>query len=72
VTIGVCASCQAAIEWVRSPYGKRMPLDLGLQLDGNLVVDAEGVAYVTNDRPARRSHFVTCPQAGDWRKGRKP
>jgi hypothetical protein len=66
--IRACRSCQAAVEWVVTINGKPMPLDLGLQLDGNLVVGSDGIARATEDRPARRSHFATCPHAHQHRR----
>jgi hypothetical protein len=72
-----CKSCGAQIEWVRTESGKAMPLDIDPVDDGNLVVvggvaskwtpelDAAGIPP-----PRRVSHFVTCPNAGDWRKPR--
>ena len=63
------------VDWALTEKGKRMPLDAELVTNGNLeVVGYEGdvpiVAYVTPEAGVERagSHFVTCPQQGQWRK----
>ena len=68
-----CKSCKAAIEWARTPSGRRIPVDLAPTADGNLVV-INGTAYTYNyeDRalkvPRRTPHFATCPDARLWRQ----
>lgn len=67
-----CRSCDAPIVWALTVKGARMPLDPGLHPDGNLAVGPDGIARVTEHRPARRSHFVSCPDADRHRRrGRK-
>lgn len=77
-----CKSCNAEIEWVKSEAsGRPMPLDVTRDGRGNIVETpngnlavAAGMAhpYGSDDkrlaRDRRASHFVTCPQAGDWRR----
>ena len=68
-----CRSCHAPIEWAITPKGSRIPLDVGTYSDGNIVVDADGVAHVIgalDEQPflARRSHFAICPGARSYRK----
>lgn len=63
-----CRTCGAAIEWALTEKGKRIPLNPGSHDNGNLVVGADGVARSTDERPARLSHFATCPQADEHRK----
>lgn len=50
-----------------------MPVDLEPTDDGNVRIDAQGVADVYPQRPLGHDgplylcHFVTCPQANEWR-----
>lgn len=79
-----CRSCGDPMTWVVGPNGKAMPLDADedgdplLVAGGNLafsgVIENDGkrhVVYVTPSREVRamRSHFATCEQADEWRKG---
>jgi hypothetical protein len=57
--------------------GKAMPLDAEPTVDGNIILDAMGKAYVVdadeyvNPKVARyTSHFATCPSADEFRKSR--
>jgi hypothetical protein len=51
-----------------------MPLDAEPADDGTILVDADrgyGIVVPVASLPGRplyRSHFATCPQAGEWRK----
>lgn len=80
-----CSSCGAPIVWVKTPLGKMMPLDEKLI---RYKQNPEGKDFLVSDRGetircdlvfeglptgmARRSHFVTCPNADKFRKrGRK-
>lgn len=54
-----------------------MPLDAEPTVDGNIILDAMGKAYVVdadeyvNPKVARyTSHFATCPSADEFRKSR--
>jgi hypothetical protein len=71
-----CRSCTAPIVWATTGGGKRMPVDAEPVADGNVElspVNGNPVATVL-DAPSlipgalRRSHFVTCPDAGAWRQ----
>lgn len=61
-----CSTCDAEILWVQMETGGRMP------------VDAKAQKVVIIDEPSRRgrvvsahvSHFVTCPDADQHRRGR--
>jgi len=71
-----CRSCNAAIFWARSEYGKRTPIDAAPHPEGNLVV-VGGTARVLRKGQAApegvlryRSHFATCPERQLWRKAR--
>lgn len=76
-----CRSCHQRITWLKTPGGKAIPVDEDPTDDGNIVIDVERcqlVARVYKDAEAARdagaeepryvSHFVTCPQAGEWRR----
>lgn len=75
-----CTSCQAPIFWaVSASTGKTMPIDAAPTADGNIVIEA-GRAKVLGaiERAALppgtnryRSHFSTCPHAGQWRSPRR-
>ena len=65
-----CRSCDAPIEWAITTKGQRIPLDEGLHDDGNLHID-DGIAVVTSMRPARRTHFQSCPDAARFRRKAK-
>ena len=66
--VTTCRSCGAPIEWAVSPAGKRLPLDVAFG-PGNLLLDQHGVARVVRDgEGTRRSHFASCPNAGQHRR----
>jgi hypothetical protein len=50
-----CASCGAAMAFVKTPNGKAMPLSLAT------VETRDGIRYAL-------PHFVDCPQAREWSK----
>lgn len=70
---------------VTAAFGRRMPLDLGEHEDGNAavvgrdprgapIVAVLGVDDLTRVREfgtvaLRRSHFQTCPEGDEWRRG---
>ncbi len=66
-----CRSCGALIVWVVTQNGKRMPVDAQPSEKGNLRID-NGVAYVepAYEGPKYLSHFATCKQAAQHRKGK--
>jgi hypothetical protein len=61
---GICKHCQAAVLWVTTENGKRMPVDAepgGGQFD---LIDGVAVLVdrsTANGQPLYRSHFVSCP-----------
>lgn len=74
--MSTCRSCGAPVEWGYTAKGRRMPLDPGLHPDGNLeATTREGVVQVRvvqpDGNPRRRSHFVSCPNAGQHRRNRR-
>jgi hypothetical protein len=67
-----CSSCSAPIIWAETPRGKRIPLDAELVEGGNIELRA-GIAFVEPPEPGKRryrSHFSTCPRAGQHRSRR--
>lgn len=74
MSIGRCRSCGARIIWCSTVRGKSMPVDWAPSDDGNLIIDGDGVARVIDllspkDSPRHKSHFATCPDADEHRKG---
>lgn len=62
-----CRDCGALLAWVRTPAGKRMPVDLEPNPDGNVVIREDGLAHVLSEKAARAvggvrymPHFATC------------
>lgn len=74
-----CRACTAEIRFAKTASGKSMPVDTKPSTDGNLVLFHEGgvlcsrAARLPADqlRPRHKSHFATCPKAGDFRKDRR-
>lgn len=54
--VGRCRSCGAAIVWIQTGSGARMPLDLA-HTRVNLLGETEA-----------KTHFATCPQGRGWSK----
>jgi hypothetical protein len=76
LTVARCSSCGAEIEWAETRAGNKLPLDVGSFEDGNILVaehfDGRVIATVTRTGGGdRRSHFATCPNAGEHRKSRR-
>ena len=62
-----CRSCGAPIIWVRMETGRRMPVDAD-SLTTVLVVSGDRTKGAM--RTAGTSHFSTCPQADEHRRGK--
>lgn len=83
---GHCKGCGRQVIWIKTKAGKNMPVDTTLHcyrkdpngkekivtehgdvVTGNIVYasheEADGMGYI--------SHFATCPQAGNFKKGRR-
>jgi hypothetical protein len=68
-----CKSCGAEIIWAKTKNGKAIPIDAEPCKDGNIslynemaiVMDMREIAFY--DGPLYTSHFVTCPQADEYR-----
>jgi hypothetical protein len=57
-----CRSCEALIVWFLTKNGKRMPV--------NAETTKETDAEHQLDLSRHKSHFASCKDAEDWRKGR--
>lgn len=76
--LDTCTACSARIRWVITIGDRRMPLDPQPHEDGNVVpVVVDGGqrrarvltgAELPAQVPAYRSHFVTCPNAAEFRR----
>lgn len=80
-----CRSCSAEIIWAVTENGKRMPVDALPREDGNILLTEYPDGYIEaayvqsslfeewdQDAPEPRrhvSHFATCEQSKEWRKG---
>ena len=73
--ISECRSCSAAIIWVETEKGKKMPIDAEPGTGGRFALSADGrtVSFV-HTHLARddlyASHFETCPDAVGWKRSR--
>lgn len=72
-----CAGCGAMISWVTLDTGKRMPVNAVADSRAGRVFFFDGKWRVTSKHvqppPATSlyvSHFATCPNASQFRKGR--
>lgn len=80
VSIANCRSCSARIVWATTKSGKKMPVDVAPHPEGNVFLDetspprahvlaGEDLAKARRiGTELRRSHFVTCSNARDWRR----
>ena len=68
--MATCRTCGAAVTWVLTASGKRMPVDPIPIAGGNIELTGEVATYVKPDSDTKRyvSHFATCPDALDHRK----
>lgn len=73
--MSTCRSCGARITWLETAGGKKIPVDEDPVPDGNIVIvgtmahflGKHDVSELALEGPRYVSHFVTCPQAGEWR-----
>lgn len=71
-----CSSCKAPIIWTLTEKGRRMPVDAQKVIGGNIRLenDPDGTApravYVGPNAGDYVSHFVTCPDSREHRRGR--
>jgi hypothetical protein len=71
----MCGTCGAHITWARTPSGRPIPLDPEPVVGGNIRVEDPGGACTAriekpSDNPLYMTHFVTCPDAKEHRRGR--
>ena len=71
MSIGVCRSCGAQVRWCVTANGKNMPIDATPVSVFRIVTDLEGIDRLehVSDR-VYQSHFATCPNAEQHRRGR--
>ena len=65
--LGKCRDCQADVRWVRTSYGRMMPLDPEPNAHGNVVIVlgfAEVIDVKTSMTMRTRymPHFASCPK----------
>lgn len=80
-----CRACPAEITFGKTVKGRRIPLDLGTDPGGNVVIDRDGISRVFNSPTSaqtfiaqegldperqRMPHHASCPNARRFR-GRK-
>ena len=78
-----CRACGAEIKWIRLPSGKKMPCNTGVVLfradasaaesfvtEKGAIVRGTPVADGETGHVGYISHFTTCPQADEFRRGR--
>lgn len=70
-----CRACEAEIFFAKTERGKWIPIDAKPNLDGNLEIIAGGspilalpVAPLLPPAKRYKSHFATCPNAGQFRR----
>lgn len=76
--IDLCKACGAPIYWLESPKTHKLaPIDYSPSGNGNLRIDLDHGVYLhildmAEVPPINRhkSHFATCPNAEEFRRGR--
>lgn len=75
-----CRSCGTTVVWTITTALSKMPVDVAPSEDGNVAlmepryhghlrsIVLGPLDTLTHDAPLRKSHFATCPNAGEWRK----
>lgn len=72
----LCLSCDAPIVFARTITGRTMPVDVEPVPGGNVAVEVRQgfiratvlTGQVADRDDLRVAHFVTCPDAKEWRK----
>lgn len=70
--MATCRSCGAPIRWENTVTGRKMPLDAEPVLEvgrGVFSLNEDDLLVAEAARPLFRSHFATCPNADEHRKG---
>ena len=81
MTTTTCRACDAEIVFAETRNGKRMPVDVEPNPDGNCYLSKDGtdatVQVLAGDDLAEakrsglqlhKSHFTTCPESADFRR----
>lgn len=67
-----CRSCDAPITWVQSVSGSWMPLEErdggGIVITSDLFGSQERAVVLAPGQGTHQSHFVSCPDAKEWRR----
>jgi len=76
--MSTCRSCPAEVIWAITTKDRMMPVDVEPNPDGNVEITYDGLGRahavvhgqtpMTMDGVMHMSHFVTCPNADEWRK----
>lgn len=70
-----CRTCNAPVLWCVTTTGKKMPVDQRQSPHGNLILEYQPATgetlarYVQPGEGTHTSHFATCPQAAEHRRG---
>lgn len=67
----ICRGCGQTIVWAMTEAGKRMPLDIEPNPDGNMTLILAGVLVARKaqlDETRYMPHHATCPEVGQFRK----
>lgn len=62
-----CRSCGADIIWLKTAYGRNIPVDIPF-LDTGDVENKSIETAIKFDKGYMHAHFETCPHADKWRK----
>lgn len=74
---GTCGTCGAAVIWLWTPRGKKIPVDPEQVLGGNILIEGDQTQFLTkveieemkeSVEAAYQSHFVSCPDAAAHRR----
>jgi uncharacterized protein involved in high-affinity Fe2+ transport len=78
-----CRSCDAPVMWLENETtGKRAPIDREPTEGGNIEIDQAAGRYRVllelerpqaqeRGAPLHMNHFATCPQARNWKRGKR-
>lgn len=61
-----CRSCGTPLKWIKTPAGKNMPVNITSREERIAMVGGVGVVSTTYV-----CHFVTCPDAGKFRRAKR-
>jgi hypothetical protein len=66
-------NCKRPVLWGKTPEGKKIPLDprTPVYRVRNPRADVDGCVHIERDETAMVTHFATCPDVGQFGKGKK-